>query len=572
MPQAIAAVAAWATAEFIAATATTSLIAASAVYAAAYVATSYAVYAGLNYALSAVGGGGPNPQTQGQLVSSKQAVAANRHVIGRARVAGVTGWQGSFAWKSGDDLNKGFGQVQVLSATPITEIEAVLAADIELIGTAAIHQWGGPFDLNAIPDTLAANMAPYNLNQITGVSRLYYRSSIGAEIGTRDPLLGYFADQIWQPLISSPDPAVPGDVPFYSIDARGDGLATLASAAYEDVSSFPQGPPRMSAVVKGIKCFDPRGTGQDPTDSSTWEFSQNPALLAAWYVTRPFSFAADYDHIDTETLIAAANACDEEVETFESTGAAGDPPMEPRFFCGGEVSEDDNRDLTLQAIIASMAGSWCVSGGVWFFYAGVYAEPTIDIDETWIMRSVIFTAQRSRLQLYNTVNGSFVSEARRWQAAPYPQVQDPAILAADNGVEIIETSDMAYVQSHTVAQRVALIGLRRTHKPRSFKFETPLGFALRLIIGQTVALTQIGYGIDDVPFRVASWELSTQDDTGEIWVTVNLDEDGADIYDATIADLTDAAALNAPDPPVFGSDAPPDPSDPPGGEGESVIV
>jgi hypothetical protein len=572
MPQAIAAVAAYATAEFIALTASTSVLAASAVYATVYAATAFAVYTGINYGLSAIqgGGGAPDPRSQGQLVSSTAPVSANRHVIGRARVAGVTAWQGSFAWNGPrpvgggelDILNKGFGQAQVLSSTPITEIEGIYAADILLTGVAETYTGANV--------ALAANMLPYNKSQPAGQSRLYYRSTVGAAIGTRDTLLGWFADQSWQPQISSPDPATPGDVPFYSPTARGDGLAMLFSAAYQDVDSFPQGPPRMSAVVKGVAVFDPRDPDHDSADPDTWAFTQNPALLAAWYVTRPFSFDAHYSEIDTDALIAAANACDEVVATFSSTGSS----TEARFYCGGEITEEDNRDSTLAAICASMAGSWCIVGGMWFFYAGVYSEPTLAIDDTWIMRGIEFTAQRSRLQLYNTVNGSFVSEARRWQASPYPQVQDPALLALDNGIEIIEKTELAFVQSHTVAQRVILIELRRTHKPRSFKFEAPLGYAMRLAVGMTVALTQTPYGITDIPFRVSSWELTQQDDTGQIWATITLDEDGADIYDIGIGQLTDAPALADPDP-INGDGEPADggdPTTPPTGTGESVVV
>jgi hypothetical protein len=303
-------------------------------------------------------------------------------VIGRARVAGVTAWQGSFAWNGPrpvgggelDVLNKGFGQAQVLSSTPITEIEGIYAADILLTGVAETYTGANV--------ALAANMLPYNKSQPAGQSRLYYRSTIGAAIGTRDTLLGWFADQSWQPQISSPDPASPGDVPFYSPTARGDGLAMLFSAAYQDVDSFPQGPPRMSAVVKGVAVFDPRDPDHDcrgsghlglyPEPGAAGRLVRHPAL----FLRRPYS------EIDLDALIAAANACDEEVATFSSTGST----TEPRFYCGGEITEEDNRDSTLAAICASMAGSWCIVGGMWFFYAGVYSEPTLAIDDTWIMR------------------------------------------------------------------------------------------------------------------------------------------------------------------------------------------
>lgn len=560
MADPISALAAYVTAQVITAIGTTSVLAAEIVYGATYAVGAVAASAGLSFASQLLGGGTPSPQ--GQSVSSQAAVEPNRHLIGRGRVYGVTAWQGSFAWKSGDKLNQAFGQMQVISSTPITEIEKVLSSDIEIVGVAETLTGSHLF--------MAANMDPYNRKQGAGKSRLYYNTDIGREPGVRDALLGWYADQIWQPLIPSPYPdpnhiASLGDgdegdlVPFYSEHARGDGLAKLSSVAFQDFNSFPQGPPRMSVVGKGIKAFDPRDPDQGSQDPTTWQFTENPALLAAWYITRPFGFAAAYADIDFDTLITSANACEELVETYASTivgyvNQSGDVPLEQRYRCGGEVIESEDRDAVLASIVACMAGSWCQTGGKWFLYAGVFSAPTESIDDTWLMRNIEFTAQGSRMGLYNTVSGTFMSEARRWQAAPYPQVQVAALLADDNGQEIVETIDLAYVPSSTQAQRCMLIELRRSHKPRAFTFEAPVGFAMRVVIGQTIALTQLeaGYGIDDLPFRVTGWELAAQDDTGEIWVKISLDEDGADIYASTLADLKDADALTASDQPNDG--------------------
>lgn len=542
MPQGIAIIAAYITAQATAVVGS-SLLAAQIVYATAYVAVTVGASAALNYALSALQGGGV-PTPAGQTVSSTAPVEPNRHLVGRGRTYGVTAQQGSCAANAGDDKNLAFFQIQTISSTPITEVEKVLVADIEMIPIVETMTGAALF--------FAADLPPYNSGQALGKSRLYYNFDIGSDPGVRDPLVGWYADQVWQPLVTSPYLDGVGMVPFYSPDARGDGLAKLSSVAYQDVNSFPAGPPRVSVVAKGIACYDPRDPDQHPLDRLTWTFTENPALIAAWYITRPFGFDSTYDEIDLDILIASANACEEMVETFESTlpEIVGPPPLEMRYRCGGEVIESENRDDVLAAICASMAGSWSQTGGRWYIFAGVYFAPTVSIDDTWIMRNVQFVAQGSRLQLYNTVQGVFMSEARRWQTAPYPQVQEPDLLAADNGQEIIETVDLAYVPSHTQAQRCMLIELRRSHKPRAFSFETPIGFAMRVVIGQAISLSQlaVGYMIDDMPARVSSWELSEQDDTGQIWVKISLDEDGPDIYASTIADLHDADGLTQSDP------------------------
>lgn len=577
MADPISAVAAYVTAQIVAATATTSLVTAQIIYGAVYVGTTVAVSAGLTYASSAIGGSGPSPDQSGQAVAAAMGSAEpNRHLVGRCRTFGVMAWQGSFAGGDGDTVNKVFGQMQVISSSPITEIEAVFCADVELVGIPALFYLGG-FSI-PIPDTLAANQSPFNDGQgDDGVSRLYYRTDVGSDPGVRDALLGFYADQPWQPLVPPPYADPDGSLPlgpFYPLDARGDGLAKLSSAAFQDVNSFPAGPPRMSVVGKGVPVFDPRDPDQYFDDPETWQWSENPALIAAWYITRPFGFDDPFEDIDLDLLISAANCCDVMVDTFSSTGAGGDDPVEKRYRISGEIIESQNRDDTLNQICACMAGSWAKSGGKWFLYAGQYYAPTESVDNDWIMRNVVFTAQKSRFELYNTVRGNYLAEARRWQTSPYPQVQDAAALADDNGEEIVETIDLAFVPSHTQAQRCMLIELRRSHLPRIFKFETPVGFALRLMVGQTIALTQtgLGYEIGAVPFRVNSWELTPQDESGELWVSIELTEESSAIYNIDLSDLLDADDLSPGDPPPEAPASTGEGNPPPEGEIEPVVA
>jgi len=95
----------------------------------------------------------------------------------------------------------------------------------------------------------------------------------------------------------------------------GDSVAYLVIVldSYEDWDRIPD----VSTVCQGSKIYDPRkdstngGSGSHRyTDPSTWEYSNNPALIARDYLTRDEGFGEDHIKIDDAFTIASANTCD----------------------------------------------------------------------------------------------------------------------------------------------------------------------------------------------------------------------------------------------------------------------
>lgn len=80
--------------------------------------------------------------------------------------------------------------------------------------------------------------------------------------------------------------------------------------------------PNVSAIIKGVKVYDPRDTNHSQTDSSTWEWSDNPALCLLDYLTNSeYGCGVSYDRIDIDSFKDLANTCDE-VITYSHNSTA----------------------------------------------------------------------------------------------------------------------------------------------------------------------------------------------------------------------------------------------------------
>lgn len=83
---------------------------------------------------------------------------------------------------------------------------------------------------------------------------------------------------------------------------------------------YPNGPPNPTAIIRGVRAYDPRkdstngGSGAHRlADASTWEWTRNPALLWAWYMTWSGGGRRPASRLDWPSVITAANVCDEAV-------------------------------------------------------------------------------------------------------------------------------------------------------------------------------------------------------------------------------------------------------------------
>lgn len=270
--------------------------------------------------------------------------------------------------------------------------------------------------------------------------------------------------------------------------------------------------PEFSAIVKGKKVYDPR------TDTTVW--SRNPALCAADYLVNYLGFP--YSTIDEPSLIAAADICDEEVD-LKDTGT------EPRYTADGVfIADQEHRDV-LFTLARCMAGAIRYASGTWIIEAGAPKTVTGDtprFTESDVLGGYTVSFDRPDRSLPNAVRGNFFDEVD-WQPASFPQYEDATAIAAEGAVNWLDL-DLPLTTSHTMAQRIARIELRRAR----FRRQLSIMLDLRGMLakpGDLVTYHAPEIGLDETVFEVDAFTFAKN---GDALVTrLDLIEYDASIFD-----------------------------------------
>lgn len=293
------------------------------------------------------------------------------------------------------------------------------------------------------------------------------------------------------------------------------GLAYIHAQLRFDEKAYASGLPNISALIKGRKVYDPR------TEETEW--SENAALCILDYVTSEFGLNASLDEIDLNSFIAAANICDEEVDTIDGT--------ESRYTCNGVVDLSAKPRDVLEDMLSSCAGFLTYTGGKWRLKVGAYNAPMYTLEPQHAREAVMLKPHRSRRSLINTVRGAFISPDHQWQPTDYPEISNSAYVTQDGDEETAATLDLPFTQSPTMAQRIALIALEQNRRQKQILFPSNLvGF--QLAAGNTIAVDLPRFGLAGLPCTVTTWAM-----TEDLGVDLTLDEDGPDIYEYSVSQL-----------------------------------
>lgn len=294
------------------------------------------------------------------------------------------------------------------------------------------------------------------------------------------------------------------------------GITYIHAMLRFDEKAFASGLPNISAILKGRKVYDPR------TEETAW--SNNAALCILDYVLADFGLGAALDEIDLNSFIAAANICDETVDTITGT--------EKRYTCDGVVDTANKPNDILEDMLTSCAGFLTYTGGKWRLKVGAYDTPLITIEPKHARDSLLLKPHRSRYSLVNTMRGSFVSPSHQWQPTDYPQVSRDVYVAQDGDEEVAGSLDLPFTQSHTMAQRIAYIALEKNRRQKQILFPANL-IGFQVAAGNTIAVNWPRMGLAGLPCQVTTWSM-----TEDLGVDLTLDEDGEDVYTFTASDLT----------------------------------
>ena len=300
-----------------------------------------------------------------------------------------------------------------------------------------------------------------------------------------------------------------------------------------NADKFPRGLPNITFDVSGVKVFDPRGPSTG--------VSNNPTLCLTDYLTdTDFGFGVDYaTRVDETELIAAANACEEQV-------ALNPLGTEDRYTVNGSFTTDQDPFTVINSLRASMAGYVADVGGVWKLFAGVWRAPTATIELGDLRGPIALTSNQARRDAFNSVKGSYTNSGHNWQPTDFPVVTNSTYVTEDGGRKIFMDIDLPFTTSSPTAQRIAKIELERSRRQRIVKLPCKMS-CYQFQPGDTVTLNLSPLGLSAAVYEVLVVSLALERLEGEPSLGVDLVLRATDI---TVFDWDESTEeQDDPDPP-----------------------
>ncbi|WP_058642055.1 hypothetical protein [Pseudacidovorax intermedius] len=285
---------------------------------------------------------------------------------------------------------------------------------------------------------------------------------------------------------------------------------------------------KMLAKLRGKLVLDVR-TGQRV-------YSRNAALCLADFLTSEEGLQAELDQIDLDDLIAAANACDEQVYGPEAvadlTNFGG---SRARYVVDGLFKTDQDRDATRQQLEGAMAGRCLESAGVWRILAGAWSTPVMHLtaDDLLAPSSVeqMSTPGKSR---FNGAKGSYVRANGNGISEDFAPYSNATFLQLDE-VERLDDLALPWTGAHVRAHQLARIKVEKSRGGFTVRIH-PKMRAWAVQPGDRIQLTEPYLGIIGKNFVVTDWVYSRSTP-----LSLLLEEDEPDYYDLADEVRADAA-------------------------------
>ena len=311
------------------------------------------------------------------------------------------------------------------------------------------------------------------------------------------------------------------EVPLWTAEHRGRGIAYIYVRLQFDTDKFPDGIPQIRAIVKGKKVYDPRST--------LTEYSNNWALCVRDYLTSSqYGNGASSDEIDDDSVIAAANISEESITLLDGS-------TQDRYTCNGIVDTSIAKINVLKALVSAGIGVVTYTQGKYKVFAGAYDIPTIEIDDDWIRDGITVSARPPKNELFNGVRGVYIDPDKEWQPTDFAPIINDTYVQQDGGEEIYQDTEFPFTTNPEASQRMAAILLQRARQ--GIIAEIPLNMrGIQLEPWLPVMITNTHLGWSQKVFRITKWEFTQDGGTN-----ISVQEDSAASYDweaanATVAD------------------------------------
>lgn len=230
-------------------------------------------------------------------------------------------------------------------------------------------------------------------------------------------------------------------IPNWTDKHVGNKIAYIWVRLHFDTDVFPQGLPKLNALVKGKKIYDPRldstvagGSGSHRTsDESTWEWSENPALCILDYLTNTiYGRGVPYEDIDLNSFMVEADYCDETITLRDAAG--NDLPNQKRYTCNGVVNPEEESLNILRDLLAACRGALVSPNDKFRLVIDKPANSVFTFDEDNILGAWTITGAGTRGKK-NRIQTRFFDKDNRYDEAITLTTSSGGLdfLAQDNG-------------------------------------------------------------------------------------------------------------------------------------------
>ena len=441
--------------------------------------------------------------SSGLLVNGRESAAPQQFVYGEIRKGGTV----TFYESTGDD-NKFLHQIIVLAGHEVHDITNIF-----------------------INDTIQALDSNGFVTDAEWDSKIRVYKHLGNQTSTTDSFANVSGKNLANTLIA--DSELTGDDALDS-NFVGKGLAYLYVRYEYDREVFANGLPIVTATVQGKKVYDPRASGQQLSNPSTWTYSNNPALCIADFLYAEYGL--DDSLINYTTIQSAANECDENVAL---TGGG----TQKRYRLDGVIDASRPVGGVLEDMVTSCAGTLFYGAGQWVLKAGAYSTPVKTFTDDDFRSGITLETKISMRDNFNVVQGTFIDEAEGYITGDYPQVSNATFLSEDNNQESILDLNLPFTTNATSAQRLAKLTLLRGREQMSFSADFSTD-AIEVEVGDIVQLTHARYGFTNKLFEVLSWQPKVRDEDGALLISMSLRETSQAAFDWNASDATATSNSN----------------------------
>lgn len=283
-------------------------------------------------------------------------------------------------------------------------------------------------------------------------------------------------------------------------------------------------PQQIVQVIKAMPVYDPRldstngGVGSHrPDDNSTWQYAnsgtdigRNPVLQEltyrlGWYENGHLVVGRGQgvDTIDLASYAAAASVCEELIGG------------KPRYLSDGVLDlANDDHDSNTAKILAACGGVIVDKGGITGIRVAHNDTASVALtltDSDIVGDGFTWEPKPGIDSRRNTARGQYVDPDKLYQLADYPEIAPADLLAADDGLQLVDTLNFSMVQDQQQARRLAEIAMRESRQG-TLAFNM-IYKGIQVDVGDIVAINHPTWGWVNKTFRVDTWGLGAIDTT-----------------------------------------------------------